>query len=113
MNPNTIGVTISKADLARQIGDWETIVVLGDEAFDRGDRPNDPSERIPFIEGYAHTGNWQRAIELTKEAQEITPLFAPNLCRVWQRIDRTTEDKESKNKVMLEISNDLSCQELQ
>jgi len=44
-----------KADLARQLGDWAQVASLGDLAFNQTDYPNDPSERLVFIEGYAHT----------------------------------------------------------
>jgi len=75
-----------KADLARQVGDWEEVTALGDQAFASGDYPNDPMERLPFIEGYAHTGDWPRAQELTRESAAITPLMQPVLCRLWGRI---------------------------
>ena len=42
-----------KAELARQQGDWAAIVSLGDQALAAGLRWNDPSELLPFIEGYA------------------------------------------------------------
>ena len=64
---------------------------MGDQAFASGDYPNDPVERFPFIEGYAHTGNWARALELSREAQIISPVvMQPMLCRLWQRIERET-----------------------
>jgi hypothetical protein len=44
-----------KASLAYQLRDWETIARLGDSAFSINDYPNDASERVPFIFGYAHT----------------------------------------------------------
>ena len=46
-----------KADLARQMRDWETVTQLGDVAFALDDYPNDPIERFVFIEGYAHTAD--------------------------------------------------------
>ena len=54
-----------KADLARQMGDWETVTRLGDAAFALNDYPNDPIERFVFIEGYAHTADWEKAVELS------------------------------------------------
>ncbi len=75
-----------KADLARQQGDWGQVAALGDQAFALGDYPNDPAERLPFIEGYAHTGNWERALELSREAHQVTPLMDRVLCAQWERI---------------------------
>ena len=51
----------AQAEIARQQGDWDQVAALGDQAFALGDYPNDPAERLVFIEGYAHTGAWGRA----------------------------------------------------
>ncbi len=79
-----------KAALAAEQGDWDGVVSLAETAFNLGDYPNDPMERLPFVEGYAHTGQWPRALELSREASAITPLMQPILCRLWQRIERET-----------------------
>ena len=99
-----------KADLARQLGDWETVAALGDEAFNLGDYPNDPTERMPFIEGYAHTGNWDRAQELTRESAAITPLMQPLLCRLWERIDTDLPAGDQKSAMIIAIWAELGCQ---
>jgi hypothetical protein len=52
-----------KADLARQIGDWEKVAQIGDEARSIGLSPNDVVEWIPFIEGYAKVGRIDDAKE--------------------------------------------------
>ncbi len=83
---------VAKADLARQQGDWQAVAVLGDAAFALGDYPNDPAERMPFIEGYAHVGRWQEAVQLTQESLSVTPLMQPPLCALWQRIGEQTPD---------------------
>lgn len=75
-----------QADLARQYADWETIAALGDVAFTLADSPNHATERLPFIEGYAMTGQGQLARHLTEETLEINPRTAPMLCRLWQRV---------------------------
>jgi hypothetical protein len=85
-----------KADWASQQGDWAQVVNLGDRAFTLTDHPNDPAEQIPFIEGYAHTGNWSRARELTHEARQITPHMDRVMCLLWQRIDRETPASPEK-----------------
>ncbi len=75
-----------KADLARQRGDWAEVARLGDIAFALDDRPNEASERVVFIEGYARVGRWDEALALTREARAITPAMQPMLCAAWQRI---------------------------
>lgn len=53
-----------KADLARQRGDWESIVGLGNEAQENGLVPSDAIEWMPFLQAYAITGNVDRLTEL-------------------------------------------------
>jgi hypothetical protein len=48
-----------KADLARQIGDWEAIVALHKESRRSGYTPNDQIELIPFLQAYAYLGDFQ------------------------------------------------------
>jgi hypothetical protein len=73
------------ADLARQRGDWGEVVELGNRGFAE-DHPNDASERLVFIEGNAHLGNWKRAEELSLEALEQNPAVDRMVCQTWRRI---------------------------
>lgn len=98
-----------KADLARQEGDWQQIAELGDRAFSLGDYPNDPAERLPFIEGYAHVGKWARAAELSRLSAEISPAMHPVLCRLWQRIARQTPASAEKDQILHSMLSELSC----
>ena len=97
------------ADLARQQKDWQKVADFGDIAFELGDYPNDPSERIPFIEAYAHVGRWQRALELSRESQQITPLMEPVLCNLWHRILIETPASDEKDKTIEEVTEVLGC----
>lgn len=99
-----------KADLARQLGDWNTVAALGDQAFNLGDYPNDPTERMPFIEGYAQVGNWDRAQELTRESAAITPLMQPLLCRLWERIEADAPADTEKSGAAAAMQAELGCQ---
>lgn len=98
-----------KADLARQQGKWEQVASLGDKAFSLDDAPNHPAERTPFIEGYAHIGNWKRAIVLTQEALEINPLMRPMLCRLWERITAQTASTAERENALGQIWGELAC----
>ena len=98
-----------KADLARQQGDWGQVAVLGDEAFNLDDHPNDPTERFVFIEGYAHAGDWERAVEISREAQRITPLIEPLLCRLWERIEGETPSGPKKADSLEAVRTELAC----
>ena len=49
-----------KASLARQRGDWQEVVRLGDEAAARGFQPQDIVEWLPFYEGYVHLWHYDQ-----------------------------------------------------
>ena len=99
-----------KADLARQSGDWQKVVELGDIAFSLDDHPNDPVERFVFIEGYAHTGDWERAVKLSRESYQVSKDYVkPLLCRLWERIELETTDDANRNEALSEVENILAC----
>lgn len=100
-----------KADLARQFGEWDEVARLGDLAFDLDDHPNNPVERFVFIEGYAHTGDWQRALRLSRESFRVSKDYVgPQLCRLWDRIERETTDSPARREVLAEVKNMLACE---
>ena len=98
-----------KADLARQREDWQQIAELGDIAFSLDDSPNHASERVPFIEGYAHTGQWQRAEELTYEALKINQFMGPMLCEAWERIEAGMSSSPQRDEILAELNTEMNC----
>lgn len=74
------------ADLARQEGDWERVAKLGDKAYALADSPNHATENLPFIEGYAMTGQLRLAEDLTRETLETNRFTGTMLCALWQRV---------------------------
>jgi len=99
-----------KADLARQQGDWQRVVELGDEAFGSGHRPYDPVERFVFIEGYAHVGNWERARRLSLQSYYYSPFnVGPLLCGLWERIAATTPDTPEKQSIVQVLWEEINC----
>jgi hypothetical protein len=99
-----------KADLARQLGDWKEVAKLGDTAFKLNDHPNNPVERFVFIEGYAHVGDWDRALKLSKESYQVSKEYVgPLLCQLWTRIEIEITDDPGKNQALSEIKSILSC----
>jgi hypothetical protein len=99
-----------KADLARQFEDWETVTRLGDEAFKLNDYPNNPVERFVFIEGYAHVGDWDRALKLSKESYKVSKEYVgPLLCRLWQRMETETVDGVGRSEALSEAGNLFAC----
>lgn len=99
-----------KADLARQRGDWVAIVEDGDLAFALNDNPNEATERLPFIEGYAHLGKWDRAIELSRDTlRQGKAGVTTMLCNTWTRIAKTTAADSGQTQVLQIVKADFGC----
>jgi hypothetical protein len=99
-----------KADLAGQLGDWKEVVKLGDTALKLDDHPNNPMERFVFIEGYAHVGDWDRAIKLSRESYQVSKDYVgPLLCRLWERIETETTDSIERNEALSEVKSMFAC----
>lgn len=84
-----------KADLARQQMDWLHAAALLNTAIEQGDSPRTPSEWLMPIEVFAHVGDWDKAVDISKKA--MTPMFdeqptlSPIVCQLWNRIIDNTE----------------------
>ena len=94
-----------KADLARQTQNWAEIAQLGDTAFGAGKNPNHPSERIPFIEGYAYTGQWKKAEEITLDVSKSSTAF----CQIWVKIKTETSPSAERETAIANVRSHLSC----
>jgi hypothetical protein len=70
-----------KASYARQVGDWQTVLNLGDQAVKLGLKPQDLIEWMPFLQAYARFGN---QTQLTQLARSINsdPLVSAQACRI-------------------------------
>ena len=75
-----------KADLARQMKDWNEVLDLYEQAQRLGFNPGYGAEYIPFIEAFAQTGDWQKAYDLTIAAEKLTPRHKRMLCSNWFRL---------------------------
>ncbi len=99
-----------KADLARQMGDWETVTHLGDVAFALDDYPNDPVERFVFIEGYAHNGDLEKAVEYSVDSYKVSKNYVgPLLCTLWDRIERETESTPDLLETLVKVREKFAC----
>jgi hypothetical protein len=97
-----------KADLARQQGNWQEVARLGDEGIHRF-YASEPSELLVFIEGYAHTGNWLRAIDLVYDVSDRNKNLQRNLCNLMTTLEKqTSPDNQTKSKI-LEARTKIEC----
>ncbi|NTU55487.1 MAG: hypothetical protein HGA79_04490, partial [Anaerolineales bacterium] len=79
-------------------------------AFQLDDYPNDPIERFVFIEGYAHIGDWKKAIEYSKVSYRVSRDYVgPLLCQLWRRIEAETASSPERSEALAEIQGLLSC----
>jgi len=98
------------ADLARQMRDWEQVAELGDKAFELDDYPNDPLERFVFIEGYAHVGEWKKALEYSQISYKVSKNYVgPLLCKLWDRIDREVSVSSEKAEYVIQTKTLFGC----
>ncbi|HUI90112.1 MAG TPA: hypothetical protein VLX61_15445 [Anaerolineales bacterium] len=95
-----------KADLARQLKDWKTVVALYQQANQNGLSPQYGAEYIPFIEAFARTGDWQKAHDLTLDAQKLTPGLETTLCATWSRLNQISSPDAN---VIQQVKQSLSC----
>ena len=100
-----------KAELARQFGDWEEVARLGAAAFKLDEHFNNPVELFVFIEGYAHTGDWNETIKLSKEARQVSKSYVdPLLCKLWNRIEAETASSDGRTEALNQIKQLSSCE---
>jgi hypothetical protein len=103
-----------KADLARQLGDWQQVAALGEEAREAGYDPkilasNTTVEWMPFIEGYARLERWDEAEELSLLAYEQEQGIDARLCDLWSAIEASTSASEARAKVMQSVRSSARC----
>jgi hypothetical protein len=99
-----------KAELARQFGRWDEVASLADSALELDHQPADPVERFVFIEGYAHIGKWDQAIELSRLSfEESREFMGVPLCRLWERIEAATAFRPERSVVLSEVRTLFGC----
>lgn len=100
-----------KADLARQMGDWEQITAMGNRVFrePENNKPKDPSEYLPFILGYGHMGDWDKAASLTQKAFQQNPKLKLTLCQTWQNLIQENGTLKTDQLVFSQLDAELQC----
>ena len=98
-----------KADLARQKQKWNDIVELYNQANEGKFQPGNGFEYIPFIEGYAHLGDWENAFQLTKTANRISKGMYHILCPTWQQLAENTPFNSQKDASLRNAYDLLRC----
>jgi len=116
-----------KADLARQVGNWQQVAQIGDEARQLGVKPEDPTELLLFVEAYAQVGRYPEAKETAEAAlrtipteagtdtirsqtqNELALLIRPALGRLLKRLEDPESHNASRKAFITEIKAQLLC----
>jgi len=98
-----------KADLARQLGDWQAVVENAELAVAQMPSTYDHVEIRPYIEGYAHTNDWLRAIQLTENILTSSTGTNRLMCALWQRIAGSTPTSSQKNNALAWMTSQTGC----
>jgi hypothetical protein len=75
-----------KAELSRQLRDWDGITALRARAEREGLWGDDPFEFLPFIEAEARHGDVNWAAAATLDAFRAEPKAQRGLCALWRRV---------------------------
>jgi len=100
-----------KAELARQEGNWERVVELGDQAqifMETLDEKN-IDELLPFIEGYARVGQLAKSIQLSERTFQLAPVNRFALCATWDRIHNIIQFDED-HETFKQLYQTLQCE---
>jgi hypothetical protein len=100
-----------KAELARQMGDWQAVAGLADEALAQGFSPNQAQEWLPFIEAYAYTGRWPEALERSLHVWRVDHGLSARVCQIWQRVEARPEIRVEQRAGLDDLKAKIGCQE--
>ena len=100
------------ADLARQFQRWDKVIELYEEAKNLNLDPGNGIELMPFIEGYAHMGDLDKAMQLTIDAKSRNEDMRNFLCDNWNRIAKDIDLNPSSNYTFNEFNQEERCFEL-
>lgn len=89
--PDTWCLTFEKADLASQMGDWEQVVILGDDAIKKSLKAGEPSEMFVFLEGYLRSNRIETALVVSEEMSiKSNGLLDDEICTLWRHVQEET-----------------------
>jgi hypothetical protein len=98
-----------QADLAYQYEDWEEVISLWESATQNGLQPDNGFEYLPFIEAYAHLGDWDTAKRMTVSSQKTMQGIDPLLCLIWNKLQESTLDSPHREGIVQSVKEDLKC----
>jgi hypothetical protein len=67
-------------------------------------------EFVVFIEGFAHTGDWESAKELSLAANKYGNNIRPTLCELWNDLSASTVPSPERENAAANIFEKLNCE---
>ena len=98
-----------KADLSYQDEDWDEVIQLWKTARQNNLQPDNGFEYLPFIEAYAHAGEWDTAKSMTRTSQKTLQGIDPLLCIIWSKLEGITPGSAEKDNAIASVREALSC----
>jgi hypothetical protein len=99
----------TKAELARQQGDWQKAVDLYEEAISLEYEPGDAFEWLVFIEAQAMTGNVRVARQLSESAIAEDARVRAGVCQVWKRVQAADSGRSDLQSAAASMFLDFEC----
>ena len=98
-----------KAEVARQIGDWEQVAAIAGEAAKGKFYPQDLSENLPFIEAYGRLGRWDEFERSFYSVSNSVPALNPALCGILSRAKDTIPSSQEGSTLITQMKKDAYC----
>jgi len=108
-NSNSFCYFYQKASLAADNQDWETVNAYYHQALQNGYHPNHALERIPFISGFLHAGQYEQAFSLSTDVLDISKSYQPVLCNYYSY--QSDDPQLDAQQIKLFINEYLNCNE--
>lgn len=89
-----------KAALARQRGDWQAVVRLGDQAISQKRLAFDVIEWMPFLQGYAIAGKTERLAQIAKRLK-AQPQVQAQACQILSKMSGLSADVQKQVQTLL------------
>ncbi len=102
-----------RADLARQFGEWDQVLKLWEEAGPLASQARYGPEYLPFIEAFARSDHWDKAVDLTLKADAKTAGMSGFLCSNWARMMQETPASEAKTASWAKLQTAVACAQTQ
>ena len=99
-----------KAELARQMGNWQDVIDLMSEAEEREFSANYGVERLAQVEAHARLGNWDEAVQVSKEILAKHVRNSSMLCALWADISKDGELDDAGLRAVQNVEDLARCE---